>query len=54
MYLLAYDNGNAYLYSVTDAVAAATLQGSIALIAVINGAAIGSLGAQDFVFGVNA
>ena len=48
-YILAYDNGNAYLYSYTDAAAGgAALAGEIQLIGTINGAAVGSLGVANF------
>ncbi len=46
-YLVAYDAGNAYLYQFT-ATATSVTGAMIALIGVINGAAVGSLGASDF------
>ena len=46
-YILAYDNGNAYLYAYTDYTGAA----NVALIGVINGAAVGSLGVSNFALG---
>jgi len=50
-YILAYDNGNAYLYAYTNATSAGVLAAEIALVGVVNGAAIGSLGSADFVLG---
>lgn len=50
-YIVAFDNGNAYLYYVAEGGDADTTVAAadIALIGVIEGAAIGSLGAADFV-----
>ncbi len=50
-YILAYDNGNAYLYAYTNATTAGVLAAEVALVGVVNGAAIGTLGAGDFVLG---
>jgi hypothetical protein len=50
-YILAYDNGNAYLYAVTDGGDAAIAAGEIALIGVINGAAVGSITAANLPLG---
>jgi hypothetical protein len=51
-YVVAYDAGNAYLYALTnDGAAAAIVAGELALIGVINGAAVGSVTATDFILG---
>jgi hypothetical protein len=50
MYIMAYDNSNWYLYSVTNAVAAAVTTGSLALVGVFNGA-LNDVGVADFVIG---
>jgi hypothetical protein len=53
-YILAYDNGNAYIYAVTEGAAdndAAVAAGDIALIGVINGAAVGSITAANLPLG---
>lgn len=44
-YIVAYDAGNAYLYAYTDGGNTSLAAGEIALIGVINGVAVGSLGA---------
>jgi hypothetical protein len=51
-YVVAYDAGNAYLYALTnDGAAAAIVAGELALIGIINGAALGSVTATDFILG---
>jgi hypothetical protein len=53
-YILAYDNGNAYIYAVTEGAAdndAAVAADDIALIGVINGAAVGSITAANLPLG---
>lgn len=53
-YIVAYDNGNAYLYTATDTVDAGNLDvaaGEIALIGVFNGVAVGGLAAANFTIG---
>lgn len=50
-YILAYDNGNAYLYAFTNSTAAGVLAAEIALIGTFNGLAVGSLGVANFALG---
>lgn len=53
-YIVAYDNGNAYLYTATDTVDAGNLDvaaGEIALIGIFNGVAVGALAAANFTIG---
>ncbi len=47
-YIIAYDNGNAYLYAYTNATSAGVLAAEIALIGTINGLATGALGVANF------
>ncbi len=47
-YILAYDNGNAYLYAFTNSTAAGVLATEIALIGTFNGVAVGALGVANF------
>jgi hypothetical protein len=48
-YVVAYDNGKAYIYQFTAATDTTVTASKIALIGVINGAEVGSLGSSDFV-----
>jgi hypothetical protein len=48
VFLIAYDNGNAYIYNVQDQATGATAVATeVILVAVINGVAIGALAAGD-------
>jgi hypothetical protein len=48
-YVVAYDNSKAYLYQFTAAADTSVTGAKIALIGVINGAEVGSLGSADFI-----
>jgi len=48
-YIVAYDNGNAYLYSYTVAAAGSMAASDVALIGVFSGVAVGGFGAANFV-----
>lgn len=47
-YLVAYDAGNAYIYSYTDTGNTSLAAGEIALIGTVNGVGVGGLGAANF------
>lgn len=47
-YIMAYDNGNAYLYAYTDATTAGVLAAEIQLIGTFNGVAVGGLSVANF------
>ena len=48
MYIMAFDNGNWYLYAATNTTAAGVLAADLALIGVFNGA-LNDVGVADFV-----
>jgi hypothetical protein len=48
-YVVAYDNNNAYIYQFTAATDTTVTAAKMALIGIINGAVVGSLGSADFV-----